>query len=297
MNATVLATTLMGTRPPLLLHVTTPEHYAARRIDGAVNACVYEMAFLDAVRALAPGAAAPIVVYGEGAPSLDSEEAARKLREAGYTNVSDFRGGLREWAACALPIVIGEPLPVRPTPDGPYLVDPGTSVIRWTGHNLFNQHHGYLKLAEGHVEWSGGKLRNAVFTIDLGSIVCEDLVDATYHALLIQHLRSADFFDIERHPTARFEASGALPIPNATVGTPNYQIIGDFTLRGVTHEIQFPAVIAAADADHVTAQAQVGIDRTRWGSLYGSGKFFSFLGKHVVNDHFHLQLKIEAVRR
>jgi hypothetical protein len=36
----------------------------------------------------------------------------------------------------------------------------------------------------------------------------------------------------------------------------------------------------------------VDFDRTQWGSIYGSGKFFSRLGQHVVNDVIHLHLKI-----
>jgi hypothetical protein len=64
----------------------------------------------------------------------------------------------------------------------------------------------------------------------------------------------------------------------------------------VTRDLSFPAVIAAADAEHVTAQAHIQLDRTLFGSRYGSGKFFAFLGKHVVNDLIQLHLKIHAVK-
>jgi hypothetical protein len=33
-----------------------------------------------------------------------------------------------------------------------------------------------------------------------------------------------------------------------------------------------------------------------FGSHYGSGKLFRFLGKHIVNDHIHLHVEIHAVR-
>ncbi|HEY8898987.1 MAG TPA: YceI family protein [Chthoniobacterales bacterium] len=296
MNASALAEALASPHSPRLLHVLPAEHFAAAHIAGAVNACIYETAFLEKVRALAPDPALPIVVYGEGAPSLDSEEAATTLRAAGYTDVSDFRGGLREWRAAALPVLGHGALPVPPVPDGRYLADPATSVIRWTGRNLFNHHHGRIPLAEGAVEWRRGSLIAATFAIDLREIVCEDLADAGYNAMLIRHLHSPDFFDIERHPTARFEMTRAEAIPTATEGTPNFAIAGPFTLRGVTREITFPATIAAADADHLTAQAVLEIDRTQWGSHYGSGRFFAFLGPHVVNDHILLHLKIHATR-
>lgn len=297
MDSHALALALRGPQPPLLLHVLPPEHFAARRIEGSKNACVYEVAFLGAVRAMSPDAALPIVVYGEGAPSLDSEEAARVLRHAGYSDVRDFRGGLREWESAGLPVAGDAPLPSPAQPEGIYEADAETSVIRWTGRNLFNHHGGYLRLRGGEVEWRGGAIRRAEFTVDLGSIVCEDLTDPGVHAALVAHLRSADFFDADAHPFARFESTRIDSLSNATEGTPTHQVAGRFTLRGVAQEIEFPAVIAAADADHVTAQAQFEIDRTRWGSLYGSGKFFAFLGRHVVNDAIALHLKVHASRQ
>jgi hypothetical protein len=64
----------------------------------------------------------------------------------------------------------------------------------------------------------------------------------------------------------------------------------------VTQPLSISAVIAAADADHLTGQAQFEIDRTQFGSHYGSGRLFAFLGKHVVNDHIHLHVKLHAKR-
>jgi len=296
MNAQALAATLHAPQPPLLLHVLPAEHFAARRIAGAKNACVYEMTFVDQVRTLAPNPAQPVVVYGEGEPSLDSAEAALQLQRAGYISVTDFRGGLREWEAAGQPIASDAALPEPPHLTGLYRVDPAASTIRWTGRNLFNHHAGHVGLGSGEIELLDGALRRARFTIDLGTIVCEDLTNPDVHAVLIRHLRSSDFFAADDYPTALFETERIEPIESASEGTPNYRVTGDFTLRGITHEITFPAVIAAADADHLTAQAQIEIDRTRWGSHYGSGKFFAYLGKHVVNDHIALHLKIQAVR-
>ena len=39
---------------------------------------------------------------------------------------------------------------------------------------------------------------------------------------------------------------------------------------------------------------QFELDRTAYGSHYGSGKLFRFLGKHLVNDLIHLHVKIHA---
>jgi hypothetical protein len=94
---------------------------------------------------------------------------------------------------------------------------------------------------------------------------------------------------------------------------------GTFTLRGITHPLelpspsgdalraacgrlsrsaQFPVLIAARDdGQHLTGQGVLTLDRTAYGSHYGSGKLFRYLGQHVVNDHIHLHVKIHAGRK
>ncbi len=279
-----------------LIHVLPEEHFAQQHLPGAVNACVYEMIFLSKVAELVPDKSAAIIVYGAGAPSLDSSTAAKKLETEGYTNVRDFRGGLTEWLHNGLAVegtgLIGDSI----NPGGIYEVDTDTSVVRWTGRNLFNHHQGTVKLAGGRIEVQNGALKSARFTLDMNRIVCEDLVDTAYNALLIRHLRDDDFFAVDRFPTAEFICEHTEPMSACTPGTPNYTLHGTMTLRGVTKSLSFPAVIAAADADHLTGQAQFELDRTQFGSHYGSGKLFAFLGKHVVNDHIHLHIKLHAVR-
>jgi polyisoprenoid-binding protein YceI/rhodanese-related sulfurtransferase len=279
-----------------LIHVLPEEHFAQQHLPGAVNACVYEMIFLSKVAELVPDKSAAIIVYGAGAPSLDSSTAAEKLEKAGYTNVCDFRGGLTEWLQHGLAVEGTGLISDSINPDGIFEVDVETSVVRWTGRNLFNHHQGTVKLAGGRIEVQNGALKAARFTLDMNRIVCEDLVDTAYNALLILHLRDDDFFAVERFPTAEFVCERAEPLQACTPGTPNYTLHGTMTLRGVTQPLSFPAVIAAADADHLTGQAQFEIDRTQFGSHYGSGRLFAFLGKHVVNDHIHLHVKLHARR-
>jgi polyisoprenoid-binding protein YceI len=218
------------------------------------------------------------------------------MREAGYTRVHVFAGGLTEWKATGRPVsgtgIILGPLEA----DGVYVIDPEASVIRWTGRNLFNFHFGTLRLAGGELTVDHGTLRSGQFEIDMNSMACDDLADPAANALLIRHLRDNDFFDVDRFPTARCTLARATPIQGATVGTPNFQLEGALTVRGITESIAFPAVIALADADHLTGQAHIEFDRTRFGSHYGSGRLFAFLGRHVVNDHVQLHVKLNARR-
>ncbi|EDY17490.1 YceI family protein [Chthoniobacter flavus Ellin428] len=297
MTALELQTRIQTPQPPALLHVLPPEVFAAVHIPHSLNACVYETAFLDKVHALALDPAAPLVVYGAGEGSLDAIAAAEKLRAAGFTHVETFGGGITAWQAAGLPFEGTGHLPEPPIPHGTYRVDPAESVIRWTGRNLFNHHSGTVRLALGEIRVRQGELTGARFTIDMTSIACEDLTDRSMNAMLLAHLRTTDFFDTEHHPTAEFIADTAEQIPAWTDGTPNYQLRGTFTLRGISHPMAFPVLIAAKDdARHLTGQGVLTFDRTAYGSQYGSGKLFRFLGPHVVNDHIHLHVKIHAER-
>ena len=297
MTALELQNRLQSPQPPALLHVLPPEVFSAARIPGSVNACIYETAFLDKVRALHLDPAAPLVVYGAGEGSLDAITAAEKLRAAGFTRVEPFESGIAAWQTAGLPLEGTGHLPQAPVPNGTYHVDTAESVIRWTGRNLFNHHSGTVRLAGGEIRVRQGQLAGARFTIDMDSIANEDIPDPGLNAMLLAHLRTTDFFDTECHPTAEFVADTAEQINTSTDGTPNYHLRGIFTLRGISHPMDFPVLIAAKDdAHHLTGQGVLTFDRTAYGSQYGSGKFFRFLGPHIVNDHIHLHVKIHAER-
>jgi polyisoprenoid-binding protein YceI len=295
MTARELHTLLQSAQPPRLIHVLPPEVFAATRIPGSQNACVYEMTFLDQVRALLPDTSAPVVVYGAGEGSLDAATAAEKLRAAGYKQVQPFDGGLADWRAAGLPLEGDGHLPQPPVPDGTFLLDIAQSVIRWTGRNLFNHHSGTVRLASGEIILRQGQLASTHFTVDMTSIANEDISDSAMNALLIAHLRTADFFDVEHHPTAQFTAGAAEKIATCTDGTPNFLLRGTFTLRGISRPLEFPVLIAM-DGPRIIGQGVLTLDRTEFGSHYGSGKLFRFLGKHIVNDHIHLHVKIHADR-
>lgn len=294
MTAAELQKRLATPPVPLLLHVLPEEVFSARRIAGSANACVYETAFLSKIADLAPDKQRPVVVYGAGEGSQDAEVALAKLKSDGYTSVAAFTGGLSAWAAEGLPLDGDGSLSGAPALSGAFKVDAVESIIRWTGRNLFNHHSGTIKLASGDIVLRDNTLVSARFTIAMNSIACEDLADPAWNQMLIQHLQSDDFFDVAHYPVAEFITDAAESLQSCTEGTSNYRLRGHLTLRGVTHDVAFPIVVASADGQRLTAQGVLDLDRTEFGSIYGSGRFFRFLGKHVVNDAIHLHVKLHA---
>lgn len=238
MTLTELQKRLSSDPKPVLLHVLPEEVFEARRLPVSLNACVYEMIFPNRVRELVPDPATPLVVYGAGGNSLDAKTALGILRGAGYSAVEIFEGGLEAWEAAGLPLdgsgeAIGNTIPE----DGTYSVDVTDSTIRWTGRNLFNHHSGTVSFAKGALEIKAGALVSASFEIAMDSIACEDLADTAMNRLLIQHLHTADFFDVARHPVATFVSTACDPIEGATPGRPNSHLRGTFTLRGISRPL------------------------------------------------------------
>jgi polyisoprenoid-binding protein YceI/rhodanese-related sulfurtransferase len=288
---------LKESEPPLVLDVLPQESYDRKHLPRAQRASVYEVTFLDQARAGVKDLNRSIVVYGAGPDSKEASVAADKLLRAGFTNVWEFAGGLKAWEEQGF-ATEGKPGVQEPKPplSGSFQLDIEKSTVKWTGANLSNSHSGTLHFAEGVFRLRQGELEEARFQLDMKSLVCDDIKDAKTNQMLIDHLSSEDFFDVAKYPTARFQLTAAKLLPPGTPGSTNYEMNGRLTLKGVTDQVTFPAVVGQPSPDTIAGQAHLAFDRTRWDVQYGSGKFFAFLGQHLVNDLVHLHLIIVANR-
>ncbi len=280
----------------VLLDVLTPEEYARRHLPGALNACIYDVVFMATVERLLPDRSKPVVVYDATGSTRAAPLARERLLEAGYRQVSVLKGGLAAWKDAGNPLepAAGDEPPELRLQDRAYRVDPEQSVLEWTGRNINNRHYGRIALAGGEVVIREGRLVSGAITLEMGSISNLDLRDEGYRGMLIAHLLSEDFFDVARFPTAEARLSGWEAIPGATPGTPNYTVCGELTIKGITRELRFPAVIAPQEDGSLKAQATIDFDRTLWNVVYGSGRLFERLGMHLVNDLVSVELFLVA---
>ncbi|MGC3992201.1 MAG: YceI family protein [Chthoniobacteraceae bacterium] len=279
----------MSSTAPILIDVLSSDSFAAEHLPGAVNFCVYETAFIEKMKAAYTDRQTPITVYGLSELTKEAETALVRLQEAGYAQVNTLPGGLDGWKARGGTVEgNGE---AASQSSASHEIDVAASSISWTGSNLFNFHTGSLQLASGRVHFSHGVLQAGSFVVDMTSLRCADLTDKGLNAMLIAHLRSDDFFSVDAFPTAEFVIVSVEKL-DVTPGLPNYRITGDFTLRGTTNPLEIVATVSERPDGGYVAQSFFDLDRTLWGSLYGSGKFFSRLGQHVVNDQIHFHLKL-----
>ena len=280
----------------VILDVLPPEYYGSRHIPRAINACIYEMNFLDQFSDLVRDVQTCIVVYDSSAKSMASACAARKLASAGYQQVLELVGGMDEWEGSGYPVdVVGPDIDEEAViTDGLHQVDRNMSRLEWTGRNIWKRHHGTVSIKNGELRIEKGMLTGGFVTMDMGTIRDVDLADDTLNAILIRHLSSDDFFDVDQYPTATFEIMGCSAIPGATPGTPNCAITGTLTIKDISREILVHATVVAGENSGVRAHSCFDIDRTQWNINYGSGKIFEKLGMHLVNDIISLELFLTA---
>ena len=275
------------------------EVYAKRHIPESKNACVYEVVFPDQVRELAPRLDQDIIVYGSSLHSRDSLAAAEKLLRLGYERVYVLEGGIAAWQQQGFPVkgdeinTVGDPATRLMIDDRVYRVDPEHSLIEWTGRNANNKHEGSVRLSGGEIRASGGGI-SGHFEIDMRSIHNYNLEGDELQPVLIAHLESDDFFFVKMFPKATFTITSARVAATPFLSAPNTDVNGDLVLRGVKRRIRFPATVSRPAEGGIAAEAHFDIDRTRWGAIYGSARFFEHIGMHLVFDPVSIEVRIVA---
>ncbi|MGB5423621.1 MAG: YceI family protein [Desulfobacterales bacterium] len=282
----------------LLIDTLTGSHFEKVHLPGARSACVFEVNFLEQVKAIAESRKAEIVLYGSSARSRDALTAAEKLLREGYENISVLTGGLEAWRARGFEPQgdqpdMADPETVLRLDDGNYNVDIDQSVIEWSGRNPNNKHFGTVGIKKGQVEVKNG-LFTGVLDIDMDSIDNINLKGDELHPVLTSHLKSDDFFFVKIFPTATLTITEGRAYKTPFLSSPNYDFKATLELRGVKADLAFQATVTKTEDGGLAAESHFDIDRTRWKVIYGSARFFENLGMHLVFDLISFQVKIVA---
>ncbi len=123
-------------------------------------------------------------------------------------------------------------------------------------------------------------------TIDAASI-------DTDHEQRDGHLKSADFLDVENHPTVTFKST---QVEKTDEG---FQVTGGLTMRGVTKEVSFPVSVVGPIKDPMGMQRMgieggLTIDRRDWGLEWN--KMMETGGVFVGHD-VKIEFSAEAARK
>lgn len=155
--------------------------------------------------------------------------------------------------------------------------DESQGSVGFVGAKITGKHEGHFEDFDGKISLIEGdpeKGRVRV-TISTASVQVEP-------EKLEKHLRSADFFDVERFPTATF-VSTAITKGGAEGAT--HTVTGNLELHGVKKSISFPANIAVK-GDHVSIDSEFAINRKDFGIVYPG------MPDDLIQDDVLIKLKI-----
>jgi len=169
-----------------------------------------------------------------------------------------------------------------------YKVNTETSKINWKGFKPTGSHYGTINLTNGNFVVKNDKISGGEFTIDMNSIVDLDMpADNEYNAKLVDHLKSADFFYVDKYPNGSFQIMDTENQDGKTL------INGELTLKGITHPVSFLADIKIENGQLTLESETFKVDRSKWDIRYKSKSFFNDLkDKFIEND---MEISIEVI--
>ncbi|MBN1650199.1 MAG: YceI family protein [Bacteroidales bacterium] len=161
-------------------------------------------------------------------------------------------------------------------------VDTQNSIIKWHGKKVTGEHFGTIKLKDASLKMIDNAIVGGEFTIDMATINNTDIEDATYKAKLEGHLKSDDFFSVEKFPTSKLIIKSSTPFVNNVAN-----VKADLTIKGITHPLEFE--VRKMDTKFT---AEIVVDRSKFDVKYNSGSFFKNLGDKLIYDDFTLTVAI-----
>jgi polyisoprenoid-binding protein YceI len=171
---------------------------------------------------------------------------------------------------------------------GTWRVDPGHAEVGFVGRHLM-----FTKVR--------GRFTDVEAVIEIGEDLADSRVEATIRTASLdsgfgardEHLKSADYFDVENHPEARFRSTGF-----HWEGGSRGVLRGELTIKGVTREIELVVDYLGFDTDPWNNQRAVfsahgTLNREDWGLTWN---MVLESGSLLVSREIELVLEFEAVR-
>ncbi|MFJ7685164.1 YceI family protein [Peribacillus butanolivorans] len=170
-----------------------------------------------------------------------------------------------------------------------WAIDPTHSAIEFSvKHMMIAKVKGSFNKFEANISANPSDLTTAEidFTVDVASI-------DTRNADRDNHLRSADFFDVEKNPTLTFKSRKIVK-----TGDDEYDVTGDVTLNGFTNEETFAITFEGQGKDpwgneKAGFSGKGKVKRSDYGLTYNAALE---TGGVLIGDQITLTIEIEAAK-
>ncbi len=170
-----------------------------------------------------------------------------------------------------------------------YILDKAHSEATFQVRHLLTRVRGRFSDFEGTIDYDEQQPEQSSVTVTLQAASID-----TNERDRDTHLRSADFFDVEKFPTLTF-ASRAI----ARKGTERFDVTGDLTIHGVTRPVTLEVTVLGKAKDpwgneRLAFEAETTINRKDYGLNWNAALE---TGGFLVGDEVKISLSVQAVRK
>lgn len=163
------------------------------------------------------------------------------------------------------------------------------SQVNWWGYKIAkteaSSHNGTVNLKSGNIVMKGNQVVGGTFVLDMTSLTSTDLT-GEYQTKLNNHLKTGDFFQVEKHPTASYTITSVKKNNDKIY---NYTVNGNLTVKGKTNPVSFPAKIAYSKGVVSLVSNKFTFDRQKFDIAYAST-----MQDVLVKDDIDMLVKVTA---
>lgn len=170
-------------------------------------------------------------------------------------------------------------------------IDPAHSAAQFAvRHMMVSTVRGHFGTIRGTASYNPADAAKSSITVEVDAASID-----TRNAKRDAHLKSADFFDVEKHPTLRFQSRSVEP-----AGGGRLKLTGDLTIRGVTRPVTFDVdgmsapVRDGRGGERIGATAAARISRKDFGMTWNRA---IEAGGVTVGDEVSITVDLQLIRK
>jgi len=156
-------------------------------------------------------------------------------------------------------------------------VDIEKSAFVWKGTKVTGGHSGNIYLKSSSIQTNdAGKIQGGELIMNMDSITVTEL-SGKWETKFLGHIKSADFFDIEKFPISKLEIKD----------DSGKRLTGLLTIKGKTHPVSFEY-----KKEGQSYKGTLNFDRTKFDMVYGSGNYFKNLGDKMIHNNVSVNINL-----
>ena len=164
-----------------------------------------------------------------------------------------------------------------------FKLDIKNSKISWTGTAAFSSYSltGTLKAKSGILKMDQKTITNLKVVIDMKSLNHENKD-------LRRHLKSEDFFEVNKYPTSEFRLEQSTSVDKGTLS-------GYLVIKNQKHQEDIPITLHI-EKNQISFIFEFDVDRTKYGINHNSPSIFKKLKETAIADNFKLKGRLVFIK-